>query len=818
MVCRENKARSAVMGYEKHMLRQMGFTDYKDFEVQSAIHEYGHAHSGASDPSPEEYEAFLRGFKQQVVNDPSIGEADKFRQSDKQPGLVTRIDQEIERVRTGKDEHGRTLTPDQRNGGKHFASMKRLGVLLHRQQAAKNAYLETYARTTGCTLAEARNRWDDLVTRPREERLNTQISLTDDWQERLNVAGVTSQQQADIGQSNVAREAMRLMESERQAKIRTLPTRPSVDGDRRQSFLRPDDPKIQIRCEGCGQFGHEKPACPNAAEVEAVERATATYQARTQEALRHRFAAQAKADLEKLEKGEKVGVDVNGDGQYRVFDPRNGRSLPVGDPKAADMLREVVASGDPEKAQDAALDAREAGVHLEMAEDALNDKRGPIPMVSAAVQDIGYNPDSGVLEVTAHPYTRKRTGEQMPAKTYVYRVSPSEYEEMMASGRPGHYASTHFFGRRENDRYKFENEAEEREARVQRQCPSCGQFASLTAAHQCRIDGSMNSKEEAAYRERLRQARETARLSKLPTSMADTTPRHRVEAVSTANLADGGHLRFPERNQMVMSRDRGQVVLGGFTAQYLGQRVTGRVYTWKEPGTGQMLAATDSVKCTCGGPPCRHVEKAADLMTVTYGAKSAQGVRPGGRRFAEEAGSSQDAPPLGFTRTPYGAIREQRRQAAATQNRVFADYPGRRTVASLPINASTGQPTQVPSTWGDGDSQVRLDSPMSAATQMGKQLSERTGAGWVVRSNVDGSLRITAPNFRLRNGRMSDSDQARLSEALGLPGRTGASGVHVPADPSWRHEFLDRAAGRQPSILGARFVVRKPQEAAGPQA
>lgn len=829
MVCRENKARSAFMGYEKHLLREMGYHDARDYEVQSSIHEYGHAYAGADNPSAEEYQAFLQGARQQIMNDPTISEADKFRISDKQPGIITRLDQEIARVKTGKDEHGRALRPEQINQGKHFASMKRLGVLMQRQQAAKANYLELYARTTGSSLAESKRRWDELSSRTPEERKNTRISLTDDWQERLNVAGLTSQQQADMGQSNVSRETMRLMESERQAKIRTLPSRPTVGGDsERQHFLKPNDPQVQVRCDGCGQFGHEQNPCPNQAEVDNVAGALAGYEEAVTEAIRHRNAAEAKADLDRLEKGNPVGVDLNGDGQLWVVDPRTASTsgtttsvsaVPADDPAAATLLRDIAASGDPAAAQDAANDAKEAGVTLERAEDALADKRGPVPMVSAAVQDIGYNADAGVLEVTAHPYTRKRTGEVMPAKTYMYRMSPSEYDEMMGSGSPGKYASQNFFGAGRNDNYKFENAAEEREARTMRQCPSCGQFASLTSAHQCPIDGSMNSREEAAYRERLREARERSKLSGLPVTIADTTPRHRVEAISQAALSDGGQMRFPERGQMLMQRDRKQVALGGFTAQYLGERVTGRVYTWNEPGTGEALATSDTVSCTCGGPPCRHTEKAVDLMTVTYGAKNAQGITPGGRRFAPEPFVSRDAPETLSDRVPYAKIREQRQQAAATQQRVFADYPGRRLYASLPVDAATGQPTRPPTSWGRGDQQVNLSQPEAVASRMRQNLHEATGADWQVRTSRNGALRITASSKRTRSGRMSDADQARLAQALDLPvGRTGPKGVHVPAETAWRSEFMDRSTGRAPTVLGARFVARKPHEAAGPQA
>lgn len=830
MVCRENKARSAVMGYEKHLMRQMGYSDYRDFEFQSAIHEYGHQYTGSPDPSPDTYEQFLHGARQQIINDPSISDADKYRQSDRQPGLVTRLDQEIERVRTGKDERGRDLTHDQVNRGQHFAAMKRLGVLIQRQQAARGAYLETYARSTGCTVDEARSRWDELADRPKEERENTETSLTDDWQQRLHVTGVTSQQQADMGQSNVTRETLRLMESERQAKIHTLPTRPTVQPEQRTTFLHPNDPSAKVQCtpDGCGQFGHQPDDCPHQAEVDQVRKATLASQEADIKAVRDGHAKVAENMLQGFEDGTvepEPLTDAAPDAQkYYVIpgeQPGDDTQTVADRDETIEALRRVQANGDPASAQDSMLEAKDAASRLELAEDRLAETRGPVPIKSAAVNQIGYNSDTGLVEITAHPYTRKRTGDQMPAKTYLYRMAPSEYDEMMSAPSVGSWVSTHLWARESrggNDRYKWENTAEEQEAQVQRQCPSCGQWASMTSAHQCPISGTMQSHEEAAYRDRLRQEREKARLTRLPTSLAATTPRQRVESVSTAALTDGGRMRFPERGQMVGTRDNGKVALGGYVAQYLGHRVTGRAYTWKEPGTGQPLYRSDNVSCTCGGPPCRHAEKAGSLMAVHYGAGDASGVTPGGRRFADPAYPAQDAPDTEFTRTPYHKIRQQRREAAQTQARVFADYPERRTVASWPLDAASGAAVDQPASWAGSDGrQVDVGDSAATASAVDQYLQERTGTKWKVVSAGDGAIQVSGLSYGQQGRGLSWTDQQRLSQSLGMPSRAGGKGVHIPADPSWRHEFLSRASGQEPTILGSRFIAQTKQ-AAGPQA
>ncbi|MYT19471.1 hypothetical protein GTW69_04060, partial [Streptomyces sp. SID7760] len=72
MVCRENKGRSAVIGYQKHLLRQLGYTDYDDFELQSGVHEFGHQYEGFPAPTEKEQLAFLKGLKQQIESDPRI--------------------------------------------------------------------------------------------------------------------------------------------------------------------------------------------------------------------------------------------------------------------------------------------------------------------------------------------------------------------------------------------------------------------------------------------------------------------------------------------------------------------------------------------------------------------------------------------------------------------------------------------------------------------------------------------------------------------------------------------------------------------------
>lgn len=55
------------------------------------------------------------------------------------------------------------------------------------------------------------------------------------------------------------------------------------------------------------------------------------------------------------------------------------------------------------------------------------------------------------------------------------------------------------------------------------------------------------------------------------------------------------------------------------------------------------------------------------------------------------------------------------------------------------------------------------------------------------------------------DGYMTDADLATLRTALGEGASVDRSGVSIPSSNAYYQEFLDRAAGRQPSVIGTPY-------------
>ena len=81
MVCRENKARSTAIRLAKEMCKAQGLGSLHDRELQSAIHERQHHFDGAPPMTTEQQIAFVEGLCQQIENDPSTSDREKYRQS-----------------------------------------------------------------------------------------------------------------------------------------------------------------------------------------------------------------------------------------------------------------------------------------------------------------------------------------------------------------------------------------------------------------------------------------------------------------------------------------------------------------------------------------------------------------------------------------------------------------------------------------------------------------------------------------------------------------------------------------------------------------
>ncbi|MGW0670607.1 hypothetical protein [Streptomyces sp. NPDC002746] len=994
VVCRENKGRSAVIGYQKHLLRQLGYTDYDDFELQSGVHEFGHQYEGFPAPNEKEQLAFLKGLKQQIESDPRISQADKYRDSDRQPGMVTRIDQEIARLKTGKDEHGRPLQPKHKMRGQDLAAMQRLGVLLQRNQEAKDGYFDVYARTMGVSAAAARGRWKALVRRQKSERENTRISLTDKWRDQLAVSGYTARQQADIGQSNVSREALRIMEEERRAKLASLPTRPALTSAQRVRLAEPGTGNVQCTGEGgCGQFGHERSACPNQRLVTQRDDARARwkkldkeirgYQERADEAVRNNWALigpgldkmeemrrerdaalrhdqqvtnslvggvgqgmikceqcaqfghlkdvcpnttraqelealrqeandrQAAANelfekLDDLESQGYYGQDdflairhhaateaayrdlavtqfrdkqaeiagaaircIGGCGQFghardecpnatlldeveehardadRIREKiRNRAELRGQNPDTAALTDADSALYDNWYAKSIDIDQRLLNAGIDPAQistaTALSKARKSNAPASARIQEVGYNPDTGYLEVTTRPYTRKSDGQVMPAKTYAYRMSPSQHQQMMAASSLTSYVSQSVWAKNDtNTAYQFENVAEATEASVQRKCATCGRWASMTSGHSCPVSGSRAGQDDSARRARIKAEKQAARAAGRP---AQTPPAVATIPPSAAlRFGNEGSLLYADPRRIDTELSSGKVAVAQARAKFLDASVTGQAVAWND-ADGQMKLSTDrddgaTLQCTCRdfkkNHTCRHVRVVGMAMGKRYAADHpavGSPLRSTPLPAAAPAGeeTAKDAPEEGFTRKSYAQIREVRaawRGSERSRADQFAKaQDGRWLYAAGAVNGQTGKPVKTPRVWSQdgisvdpadaaGRDSVRLDDEKDVQAGLRAELRQQTGKHWSVTRKPDGWLHITtAAQRRTESKEITTAERRELAAALKLPiDAVSSHGVPVPPGNGWRAEMLDRASGQAPRVLGERYVARADQ-------
>jgi hypothetical protein len=88
-------------------------------------------------------------------------------------------------------------------------------------------------------------------------------------------------------------------------------------------------------------------------------------------------------------------------------------------------------------------------------------------------------------------------------------------------------------------------------------------------------------------------------------------------------------------------------------------------------------------------------------------------------------------------------------------------------------------------------------------------LRRRSGKSWSVRGGKRGStawgwIRISSPSTRRDvNGDMAHAEAAELEELLGLGGPVhSCDGISVPSGADFYREFVDRAEGRTPSVIG----------------
>lgn len=810
VVCRENKARSVLIGLNKHYLRQDGWTDYTDNEFQSAFHDYGHRFEDAEVPSEKDQRKLLEGLRASIEQDPRISDADKYRPArpnarTDNPGLITRIDQEITRLETGVHERtGKPLTNAQKMGGKQWASIQRLSAFVQRTQPAKDAYIEMNARHRGIDVDEARGEWKKLVDVPPRARVNDdtgesmdQISLRDSYRDDLSVAGLTSEQQADVSQSAATRYAVQEMEKRRKAAISRLPTRPAVDETNTVRFATTGN---TVKCEQCGQFGHEAPACPNGQTVGKLQEA----QQRADQAEARITAVTKKrerltADLEKLHakesraRGDEAKAKAVEEiktlrAQSNLLERQERRLIALRDYEehnAAQFRQELIRTGD---------------------------------RSSNLAETVAYNPATGYMKIEA----RAKNGELRERE---YRVSRQEYEDFMASDDHRAFARTTVVRPSRlggNDRWQYENPADTAAARQIHQCPTCGRWASLTSSHTCPVPGSRRANDDA-------RSRSDAALANDNTYNPAPV---RIGPGQSRPLAGGlGTLNFAAPQAVTQQIDSDQTVNAMVSGRFPDGAVTGHVTVWDDREHGRSISTAPesgaSAKCTCAEyrkrQVCRHIGEVARQLSTAYGATRTADRTPTGTATAPypDLNSADDAPQQGgIDRVSYNRIMNSRLDKAADAvvesslthdaNKVLAatwprDPNGEPLTGDLPTTVIHENPPTPRFKHATVD--VRHQQPTQEAIRAG--LRARTGHHWSV-THEGGVLRITASRKNRReHGELTEKSRAELAKALNLPrSAVGSRGVTVPGEHSWHHEYVNRAFGQEPTVYGRRPAPR----------
>lgn len=839
MVCRENPGRSAVMGWIKKQSRANGDGVLHDAQTQSSLHEETHRHGNATPMTIDEEKAFFQSLIAQVEADPNLTDAEKYREySGKagQTGIVTRLREELRQLDTGRDRHGNPIEGTAKaNSSARLASMMRMGQMLECQQAATRNFLESNARHRGIGMDQANSEWRQLMGQGGDF---SNVSLADTFRsnmgagadvdnqdtrpqslsETMSLAGISARDQDELGQSGRARNAMAVMEQRRLDAVASQPARPAMHDDfcTVRTFADANNKATLVRCENCGQFGHQGPACPNESLVtqRAALDAEGVKLDQAREALKWRQIHDAN--------DQQIGAVLD------RFAP--GTTVAALRERAGAEI-ERLTGGDELSERDIARRQRDLDDEVRVLRSEFDKSGGSLSWV----QEARYNPANGVLQVTPHPYTRK-DGTVTPPTPFRRRISPETWEQLTdGSDSFGKRLSDLGLSRNPDESYRFENAADAASANVLTKCATCGQYASMNAQHRCPVKGgpsekvaARNAAQNQAYRQAVREA--TGTPPPRPRTLQTGFPTE-GERTITIRDADGnpvqGRMSLANRN-LVKAATAGDNTIAELSvrAELPDANVTGKVRVWNEDGQRYMSPLTDtgrtSLQCTCNtyrrNGVCNHLRSVATVTANAYEAANGSARRPD-LNAESSGGLSLDAPLTPSSRVDYATLATAREARngdflAALAKRQHAGELINSPVAMAPRTAA-GETIGEPSTWSRDSEQgtrpvgdIDLQDTTAVQRRLRKVLSGRPPRkSFPVNVDSDGGITVSIQRAA-RGKRAVETQRSQLRELLNLPPNARLDrGYYIPPTGSARYEALDRAYGDPQRVEQSRWVV-----------
>lgn len=846
MVCRENKGRSTMIGIQKFLSRMNGMI-VSDTEAQSTIHMTKHDGDALDYEAPltkEEQLDFWRSMRTEIERHPDIPDAEKYRQSKRRPGLVTRIDQEIKRIETGKDENGNELANAQLNSHSHMYAMMRQGASLERQAVAKEEFLEHYARGTGKTFEEAQQRFDEVMNEktgnPNEFVHKSQVR--DDVRQNLAQAGISAQTQANIGVSGRAIHAMEVLETERQASVANQESKPVAGKESRVAkFNSANGKKAKRQCTGhggCGQFGHERPNCPNQSEVQDLKEASDK---------RKRF--EKTAELRgKYNDAQKMSDEQISE-TYRTDDPQAWRAKTISEFKKNEANGNIARA---EKRLPGALrEEREAQERLDAKTDVFHSE----------VSNVYYHKEAGTLVVER----RQKKGEDRPQ--IIRRCTQAEADDFVARLTDQETLDDALDGAVGGDENKFANKADMEAAKQLTRCPNCGQFASMNTSHKCAVKGGPSEQMEEERRRRRLEARRQARQARRESGSTDKDDNRpletelmfrnhtrdtvvklrnsRGEVIATSTKRSKGNV-----NDVARAVEKGNIAQPNIAYDFTDGSVRGSVSVWQqeiEDENGQKRTMTlmsqfnvgserSGLKCDCAeykeNYRCKHVEAAGVALKNAYSAtRVAPNVVPGENPRVTAAhsktGEARVAPDMlvmDETHTDMDRVllMKNARRDAEMESYIShrAEGEGATTLMVQGTTDADGNEVEPPTTWtsqdmGDEANRSRRNkgkvtdlSNLGEVTErlrgaLNNMAVELPGGGTEnVQFRVNRKTRPGGISIRLgtKYDRATPKVRATLHRALAdrmgvSPSAVRSTGLFIPEDRGSLAENLERAAG-----------------------